>query len=85
MPGDALNTSISYLDVQFGALEFGSDANTGDLSNQDKYVTSESNFNLSHVECTIATKNSSNPKNLLNIESQQKPSQKHSSATEMVS
>lgn len=39
MPGDTLSGSISFLDVQFGALEFGCDTNINEISKQDKYIT----------------------------------------------
>ncbi|XP_058809825.1 protein lingerer isoform X2 [Phymastichus coffea] len=83
MPDDALNASINYLDVQFGALEFGSDANINDSSNQDKYVSSECNANSSHTECTtITSKNVVNPNNQL--EPAQISSQKLNSTVEML-
>ncbi|XP_071442037.1 protein lingerer isoform X2 [Hetaerina americana] len=38
MPGDAINSSISFLDVQFGGLEFGSETSSFDFSSdQSKF------------------------------------------------
>ncbi|KAG8227090.1 hypothetical protein J437_LFUL007427 [Ladona fulva] len=38
MPGDAINSSITFLDVQFGGLEFGSETSSFDFSSdQSKY------------------------------------------------
>lgn len=39
MPGD-LNSSIGYLDVQFGAMDFMSDTNSFDGANDSKYGSS---------------------------------------------
>lgn len=79
MPGDALNNSISFLDVQFGALEFGSDSNID--SSHDKYCLS-SNPIISNIESTLS-KTAVNSISALTDSSQVSPSQKFSS-TKMV-
>ncbi|XP_011503850.1 PREDICTED: protein lingerer isoform X3 [Ceratosolen solmsi marchali] len=69
MPGDALNTSIGFLDVQFGALEFGADANINDGSNQEKFNSSGSNSGISCIEQnSITTKTVVNSLNSLSVE-----------------
>lgn len=86
MPGDALNSSISFLDVQFGALEFGSDASITDGTNQEKFNSSGTSPGTSSIESTsISTKTVVNSINSLNVEvPQASPSQKFSTTTKMV-
>jgi hypothetical protein len=85
MPGDTLNTSISFLDVQFGALEFGADANINDGSNQDKFNNSGSNSGISCIESNpITTKPAVNSLNSLTVEAVKASCQKFS-PTNMVS
>ncbi|XP_046996381.1 protein lingerer isoform X3 [Schistocerca americana] len=58
MPGDAINSSIGYLDVQFGALEFGSETNSFETSSeQNKFSNSVSNSVLDSLPSPRASTN----------------------------
>ena len=50
MPGD-LNSTIGYLDVQFGAMDFMSDSNSFDAVNDNKYGST----NASNLDSTTVT------------------------------
>ena len=86
MPGDALNSSISFLDVQFGALEFGSDANINDGSVADKFSSPVTNTIISSMESSaISAKTSVNSIMPVNTETAQtSPSQKFIATTKTV-
>lgn len=56
MPGDAINSGIGFLDVQFGALEFGSETNSFDFpSDQSKYSGGGSGTGLDSVSNSAPT------------------------------
>ncbi|XP_014219621.1 protein lingerer-like, partial [Copidosoma floridanum] len=74
MPGDTLSNSISFLDVQFGALEFGSDANI-DTTSQDKY-NSNSNSIVPNIESALSSKTVVSSMSTLTDGAQISPSQK---------
>lgn len=59
MPGDAINSSIGYLDVQFGALEFGSETSSFETttSEQSVYPTSVSGSVLDSIPSSRTTSN----------------------------
>lgn len=80
MPGDAVNSSIGILDVQFGAMDFGADTNSLDAPLSDKYTTSttiplpESNSNSNTSNTANSTSNS------LDLESVQTANQYNTSS-----
>lgn len=58
MPGDAINSSIGYLDVQFGGLEFGSETSTFETtSDQSKYPSNVSGSVLDSIPSPRTTSN----------------------------
>ncbi|PSN51238.1 hypothetical protein C0J52_10552 [Blattella germanica] len=58
MPGDAINSSIGYLDVQFGGLEFGSETSSFETpSEQSKYPSSVSGSVLDSIPSPRTTSN----------------------------
>jgi hypothetical protein len=58
MPGDAINSSIGYLDVQFGGLEFGSETSSFETtSEQSKYTSNVSGSVLDSVPSPRTTSN----------------------------
>lgn len=84
MPGDAVNSGgISFLDVQFGALEFGSDSNSLEGTTADKYGSSNATVTGIDVANTNAV-NSAGQQNSLDIEGSQTSSNQFNSASQMV-
>lgn len=71
MPGDAVNSGIGFLDVQFGALEFGSDSSSLDGSANEKY--NSTNSTITSVDMTSGPNavNTANTNNSLEIEATQ--------------
>jgi hypothetical protein len=58
MPGDAINSSIGYLDVQFGGLEFGSETSSFETtSEQSKYPSNVSGSVLDSIPSPRTTSN----------------------------
>ncbi|XP_021931150.1 protein lingerer isoform X4 [Zootermopsis nevadensis] len=58
MPGDAINSSIGYLDVQFGGLEFGSETSSFETSSeQSKYPSNVSGSVLDSLPSPRTTSN----------------------------
>lgn len=58
MPGDAINSSIGYLDVQFGGLEFGSETSSFETtSEQSKYQSNVSGSVLDSIPSPRTTSN----------------------------
>jgi hypothetical protein len=58
MPGDAINSSIGYLDVQFGGLEFGSETGSFETSSeQSKYPSNVSASVLDSIPSPRTTSN----------------------------
>lgn len=58
MPGDAINSSIGYLDVQFGGLEFGSETSSFETTTeQSKYSANVSNSVLDSLPSPRTTTN----------------------------
>lgn len=63
MPGDAVNSTMGILDVQFGAMDFGADTSSLDGSLSDKYTASttisiDMNSNSNTSNTTSSTTNS---------------------------
>lgn len=87
MPGDTSNSSISFLDVQFGALEFGCDVNVNDRSNQDRYNAGGIKSGTSVAESSSTSmKNGANATSAVSGEVARTPAvQKFSSITKIVS
>lgn len=58
MPGDAINSGIGYLDVQFGGLEFGSETSSFETtSEQSKYPSNVSGSVLDSLPSPRTTSN----------------------------
>ena len=58
MPGDAINSNITYLDVQFGGLEFGSETSSFETpSEQSKYPSNVSGSVLDSMPSPRTTSN----------------------------
>lgn len=58
MPGDAINSSIGFLDVQFGGLEFGSETSSFETSSeQSKYPSNVSGSVLDSIPSPRTTTN----------------------------
>lgn len=70
MPGDAVNSGIGFLDVQFGALEFGSDSSSLDGSANEKYNSASNTITGVDVSSTN-TVNTANTNSSLDIETTQ--------------
>lgn len=71
MPGDAVNSGIGFLDVQFGALEFGSDSSSLDGSANEKYNSASNTITGVDVSSTTNTVNTANTNSSLDIETTQ--------------
>lgn len=84
MPGDAVNSGIGFLDVQFGALEFGSDSSSLDGSANEKYNTA--NSTITGVDMTSGPNavNTANTSNSLDIETTQTSTAPFNASSQMV-
>lgn len=84
MPGDAVNSGIGFLDVQFGALEFGSDSSSLDGSANEKY--NSANNTISGVDMTSGPNavNTANTSNSLDIETTQTSTTPYNASSQMV-
>lgn len=84
MPGDAVNSGIGFLDVQFGALEFGSDSSSLDGSANEKY--NSTNNTIAGVDMTSGanTANTANTSNSLDIETTQTSTAPFNASSQMV-
>lgn len=84
MPGDAVNSGIGFLDVQFGALEFGSDSSSVDGSANEKYNCA--NSTISNVDMTSGpnTVNTANTNNTIDIATTQTSTTAFNSNSQMV-
>lgn len=71
MPGDAVNSGIGFLDVQFGALEFSSDSSSLDGSANEKYNSANNTIAGVDVSSTTNTVNTANTNSSLDIETTQ--------------
>lgn len=71
MPGDAVNSGIGFLDVQFGALEFGSDSSSLDGSANEKYNSANNTIAGVEVSSTTNAVNTANTNNSMDIETTQ--------------
>ena len=80
MPGDAINSSIGALDVQFGAMDFGADSSSLDGTLSDKYNTSSTTISMGEINSNSNTSNSiSSNNNSLEMESAQSTKQYNAS------
>lgn len=84
MPGDAVNSGIGFLDVQFGALEFGSDSSSLDGSANEKYNSANNTIAGVDVSSTTNTVNTANTNSSLDIETTQPSSTPFSTTSQMV-
>lgn len=85
MPGDAVNSGIGFLDVQFGALEFGSDSSSLDGSATEKFNSTSSTIPGVDVSSTTNAVNTANTSNSLDIETTQTSTTPFNTASQMVS
>lgn len=84
MPGDAVNSSIGFLDVQFGGLEFGSDSSSLDGSANEKY--NSTNNAISGVDAsTVNAVSTTNTNNSLSVETTQTSTSQFNANSQMVS
>lgn len=74
MPGDAVNSGIGFLDVQFGALEFGSDSSSLDGAANEKYNSTSATIPGVDVSSTANSVNTANTNSTLDIETTQSSS-----------
>ncbi|XP_051162181.1 protein lingerer isoform X2 [Leptopilina boulardi] len=70
MPGDAVNSSIGILDVQFGAMDFGADTSSLDGSLSDKY-TASTTISIDMNSNSNTSNTASSTTNSLDMESMQ--------------
>lgn len=84
MPGDAVNSGIGFLDVQFGALEFGSDSSSLDGSANEKYNSTNSTIPGVDMTSGASTVNTANTSNSLDIETTQTSTAPFNASSQMV-
>lgn len=84
MPGDAVNSGIGFLDVQFGALEFGSDSSSIDGSANEKYNSTNSTIPGVDMTSGASTVNTANTSNSLDIETTQTSTAPFNASSQMV-
>lgn len=85
MPGDAVNSGIGFLDVQFGALEFGSDSSSLDGSANEKFNSANSTIPGVDVSSATNAVNTANTNNSLDIETTQTSTTSFNTTSQMVS
>lgn len=85
MPGDAVNSGIGFLDVQFGALDFGTEAGSLDGSATEKYNAANAAAAGTDVTPMTNVANSSNSSNNLDIETNQTNTNQYNATSQMVS
>jgi len=85
MPGDAVNSGIGFLDVQFGALEFGSDSSSLDGGSVNEKYNS-TNSTIAGVDMTSGANavNTANTNNSLDIETTQTSTASFNTTSQMV-
>jgi len=84
MPGDAVNSGIGFLDVQFGALEFGSDSSSLDGSANEKYNSTNNTIAGVDISSGANTANTANTSNSLDIETTQTSTTPFNASSQMV-
>lgn len=84
MPGDAVNSGIGFLDVQFGALEFGSDSSSLDGSANEKYNSSNNTISNVDVPSTTNTVNTAGTNSSIDIETTQTSTTPFNATSQMV-
>lgn len=84
MPGDAVNSGIGFLDVQFGALEFGSDSSSLDGSANEKYNSTSNTIAGVDMTSGANTANTANTSNSLDIETTQTSTTPFNASSQMV-
>lgn len=84
MPGDAVNSGIGFLDVQFGALEFGSDSSSLDGSANEKFNAASNAIASADVTSTSNAVNTANTNNSLDIETTQTSTTPFNTTSQMV-
>ncbi|XP_015433940.1 PREDICTED: protein lingerer isoform X2 [Dufourea novaeangliae] len=85
MPGDAVNSGIGFLDVQFGALEFGSDSGSLDGAANEKLNSASNAITNVDVTSTTNTVNTANTNNSLDIETTQTSTTPFNTTSQMLS
>lgn len=85
MPGDAVNSGIGFLDVQFGALEFGSDSSSLDGSANEKFNSASSTIPGVDVSSATNVINTANTNKSLDIETTQTSTIPFSTTSQTVS
>lgn len=83
MPGDAVNSGIGFLDVQFGALEFGSDSSSLDGSANEKYNSTSNTIAGVDMTSGANTANTATS-NSLDIETTQTSTTPFNASSQMV-
>lgn len=84
MPGDAVNSGIGFLDVQFGALEFGSESSSLDGSANEKYNATSNAIAGVDMTSGANTANTANTSNSLDIETTQTSTTPFNASSQMV-
>jgi len=84
MPGDAVNSGIGFLDVQFGALEFSSDSSSIDGAANEKYNSTNSTIPGVDMTSGASTVNTANTSNSLDIETTQTSTAPFNASSQMV-